>query len=500
MNLPVLNPLPRTWRPLVVLIAVLLAGDNGHASPQIPAGDMMVRHDIQLLADEGVIEGPVTTWPIAWGQVLQQLSRPESRDVSPAAQMAMARLNRLARWKTRTDRFTFRAEAAAAEAPTRIRGFADTPRESVVAGLGTSWTSEWTALDLNVQAVDKSGGSSEARFDDSFIGLAVGNYTISLNTQDRWWGPGWDGSLILSNNARPIPAVSFDRNFTSAFESKWLAWLGPWDVSATMGQLESDRAIPDALFFGLRFAFKPIPSLELGLSRTAQWCGEGRSCDAGTFADLLIGRDNRGDDGLDTTTEPGNQMAGVDVRWSLPLFGINTAVYGQFIGEDEAGGFPSRYLGLLGAEASGVWDDRWSWRWFGEFAGTSCQFHESSELFDCAYNHLVYATGYRYKGRPIGHGADNDARVFSTGLFAVDPDETHWSLLLRRAELNRGGNASAPNSLTPEPKDLSSIDVRFSRPFAYGIIDAGVGYETWSDSDGDDGNDTRFYLRWRTSR
>ena len=31
---------------------------------------------------------------------------------------------------------------------------------------------------------------------------------LRLSVTDRWWGPGWDGSLILSNNARPIPAIT----------------------------------------------------------------------------------------------------------------------------------------------------------------------------------------------------------------------------------------------------------------------------------------------------
>ena len=50
------------------------------------------------------------------------------------------------------------------------------------------------------------------------IGVVAGNWSIAASTQDRWWGPGWDGSIILSNNARPIPSLTLDRVFTDAFK------------------------------------------------------------------------------------------------------------------------------------------------------------------------------------------------------------------------------------------------------------------------------------------
>ena len=76
--------------------------------------------------------------------------------------------------------------------------------------------------------------------------------------------------------------------------------------------------------------------LEIGVSRTAQWCGEGRPCGLDTFWDLFIGRDNVGDDGTTPENEPGNQLAGFDVRWTNMWFGTPMSFYGQVIGEDEA--------------------------------------------------------------------------------------------------------------------------------------------------------------------
>ena len=193
-------------------------------------------------------------------------------------------------------------------------------------------------------------------------------------------------------------------------------------------------------------------------------------------------------------------MAGVDFRWVPGFLGHSVAAYGQFIGEDEAGGFPSRYLGQLGMEWSGYLFDRWSSKVFAEFAGTSCQFHESSEIFNCAYNHGIYQTGYRFRSRAIGHGADNDARLISAGLILADSDNVQWRGLIRYGALNRGGSPDARNSLTPTRQDIASFDVSHSRVFSFGVIDVGAGYEKVDDSaSGVAHSDIRFYLQWRSA-
>ena len=188
--------------------------------------------------------------------------------------------------------------------------------------------------------------------------------------------------------------------------------------------------------------------------------------------------------------------AGIDIRWAATLFGRPLAVYGQFIGEDEAGGLPSRYLGQLGLETSGVLVDRW----FAEFAGTGCRFHRSPEIFNCAYNHTIYETGYRYRSWVLGHAADNDARMVSTGLILLNDQDTQWSVLVRAGSLNRGGAADESNSLTPTRQDVASLDLTHSRVFTYGRIEIGLGLEQTDDQISDrTSTDGRAFLQWRSS-
>jgi hypothetical protein len=465
------------------------------AGPFVPPGDASLRADIALLADHGVIRGPVTTWPLAWGPILEDLEDARLDGALPAhVAQALERMLATARGHARTGEPVFRAALSGAEQPSRIRSFADGPRESAEIAAGVEWTGHWLALDLEGQLVSDPGDGREARADGSAVAVALGNFAIAASTLERWWGPGWDGSLILSHNARPMPALSIDRTFTDAFESRWLGWIGPWDLSVVIGQMETDRAVPDARFFALRFNFRPLPGLEIGLSRAAQWCGDGRPCDLDVFVDLLLGRDNRGDDAIDLANEPGNQLAGLDFRWSLASFAGPLALYGQLIGEDEAGGFPSRYLAQLGLEGSAYARERWSVRWFGEMADTSCGFYESEVPFNCAYNHGIYRTGYRYRGRAVGHGIDNDGRVFAAGLVLTDEGTTRWSFLARYGELNRGGAPDPRHTLTPVAQDLASFDVSWSSDFRYGVIEIGAGAERTDDTD------LRGYVRWQSSR
>jgi len=483
----------------VALTLLALAATTVHAGPYIPPGDLALRHDIQRLADQGVIKGTVTTWPLAWGPILYDLENADATSLPPPAVDALARVKQRANWETRTGELTFNAKVGFADNATRIRSYQNTPRGRAEVSAGLSWIGERLSADLNVQYVDSAQDTDEVRIDDSMIGIAVGNWSIAASTMQRWWGPGWGGSLILSNNARPFPSLTIDRMFTDGFETRWLSWLGPWDLSVMFGQLEEERVVPNARFFGMRFNFRPIPSLEIGLSRAAQWCGDRRPCDADTFLDLLIGRDNLSTSGV-TSKEPGNQLAGVDFRWTPRRFAQSIGLYGQLIGEDEAGGLPSRYIGQLGLEWSGYLADRWSIQAFAEFSGTSAQFYESGRIFNFAYNHGIYRTGYRFKGRPIGHGADNDAQIISAGLSLVDADDIQWRALLRFGDLNEGGGPDERNTLTPTPQDIFSIDLSHSRAFWFGVLDFGVGYESIDDNVSETSFDeSRVFLQWRSA-
>lgn len=271
--------------------------------------------------------------------------------------------------------------------------------------------------------------------DGSYIGFSKNNWLMSLGSIERWWGPGWDGSLILSNNARPIPGLSIERLETTPSEHPWLQWMGSWQLVVLMGQLESNRDFSKSLFFGMRLNFKPWSTLEVGLSRTAMWGGEGRPRGLKTFFDLLIGQDNiKGN----RSQEPGNQLAGVDVRWQLLGERVPVAFYGQVIGEDEVNLLPYKFMGLLGTEIWGAMGAEGgdTYRIYLEYADTRARFTYSKKSYNTSYEHSLYTSGYRYYGRSIGHTMDGDGLMYSLGVLLNVKPHLLWRFGVRNIQPN----------------------------------------------------------------
>lgn len=441
------------------------------ADPWLAPGDPALRSDIQLLADEGVVRTPVTSWPLSWADVVRDLNAVRSVELrTPSLQDAYERVRREARRNTRVQTVNRHVEVRGAEKPIRVRGFEDTPREELEFGGGLDWIGDRFAARLQLRRVLDPDDGKKTRLDGSYVGMVVGNVMISAGYMEKWWGPGWAGSLILSNNARPIPSITIERNYSKPFELPVLKWLGPWRASFQAGRMESarnDYSRPH--FMALRVAFKPTRSLEIGVSRSAQLCGDGRDCGLGTYWDMIVGNDND----QELAKQPGNQLAGFDFRWSLakraPL-----AIYGQAIGEDEAGYLPSRYLGLGGVE---TWARvrSWSVRAYGEYAKTSCNFSRSEPILGCAYESGIYTDGYRFRGRSIGHAFDRDSSGWTVGAVATR-DRTTVTARGYDVKLNEA-RSGAQHTLAPAGGKLRGLELAVRTTTRFGSINVGVGYD-----------------------
>ena len=107
----------------------------------ITPGDMALRHDIQRLADYGVIKGPVTTWPLAWEPIVADIQNVERIDELPRDVIdAISRVQARSKWDMRADELTFSTSVSGTEKPTRIRSFQNTPRESGEISAGFFYT------------------------------------------------------------------------------------------------------------------------------------------------------------------------------------------------------------------------------------------------------------------------------------------------------------------------------------------------------------------------
>jgi len=145
----------------------------------------------------------------------EQVDFPENmvvvaRNLGPAEVAAMARLQRRFEQEAVAKRLRVRGHASVADNPRQIRTFEDGPREDAEVGLGIEYTGEWLAARLSGQWVNDPDDNKDLRADGSYLAASLGNWMLAASTSDRYWGPGWQSSMILSNNARPVPAFTLE--------------------------------------------------------------------------------------------------------------------------------------------------------------------------------------------------------------------------------------------------------------------------------------------------
>ncbi len=474
------------------LLALAGTAETATADPWAAPGDARLRHDLQLLSDSGLIRAPLSAWPVAWGEVARDLAALDHAATRPAHLVAaLGRVTKAALAATEVGAWRAEGRVAASGEPMTLRRFADVPREEGELAGSMQYTGEILAARLQATVVADADDDKTVRPDGSYVGAVLGNWMITAGWIDRWWGPGWEGSLILGTNHRPIPSVTLERNYSDPFENKWLSWIGQWRLAMSYGRLDDEREdFPNAHFFAMRVTWKPHDRVEIGFSRSAQLCGDGRDCGLDTVWDMLIANDN------DQAPEdqPGNQLAGVDFRWSLPWLPV--ALYGQGIGEDEANKMPSKYLGQFGLETWGGMGAA-TWRVHVEYADTACGFNDSEPDFGCAYRNVIYTDGYQHLGRSIGHALDGDGQQWAIGALWVNGDGSSWEVAAQTAKLNRKG-ANPAHTLTPVPLDLVSADVYHRREFLGGDLKLGVGYkQRESDAAGIDEDELRGFAQWQ---
>jgi len=464
-------------------------------------GDLRLRHDIELLNDTGVTNLTATAWPLAWGEIGMALSGVDKGGLTVSQAAAFDRLHKQSRDNLEPDFLTVDLQLSVGENTRFIRGFEDTPRDEREISAKLSWVGERFTVNLQGTLVDDSFDGDELRPDGTFVGVALGNWILTAGWQERWWGPGRDGSLILGSNHRPAPGITLQRNNSVPFETQWLSWMGPWTLTTFMQQLDDSRAVTDALLFGIRGSIRPVKGLEIGISRTAQWCGDDRPCSLRTFGDLLAGRDNRGVN-VDPQDEPGNQLGGIDIRWSLPK-GIPVAAYMQWIGEDGRGGGGGigSWVRQLGLEFYGNLGGL-SHRTHFEVTDSMCReggFGFSDKKPNCSYEHPIYVNGYRYRGKSIGHGMDGDGLSYSIGTTLVQSTGHVWNVSLRHMELNRDGSPQPGHTVAPTARDLTDIQVSHERHTRLGRFKIGLGYSELDDKVGGvTRTDSSVFIQWHS--
>ena len=462
------------------------------------SGDTQLRMDLQLLNDAEVIRLPISYWPLPRAAVQYALANAKehyatNQAVADALERVRARAAAPAHGALEFDSNISGGQAGL------WRDFDTLAREDGEVRAGLAYDSGRFSVGLDVTAAFNPADGDELRLDGSQATVQWGNWLISANAMDRWWGPGHEGSLILSNNARPMPTVMVERAEAQAWQTKWLSWLGPWRMTFGISQMENKRDDIDApLFMAWRFVVMPFKKIEFGFSRTAQFCGKELECNLSVFGNMLIGHDNVGIN-VSAKDEPGNQMAGFDMRWNSPLGNLPYALYAQYIGEDVSSYMPAKYLAQLGLEAWKPLADGGSLQGFFEYASTTCSANTSrGPYYNCAYNQGKFSgEGYRYHYRSVGYTADRDAENWAVGGNLVAADGTVWTATARKSRLNRDDFGDVRNRVASVPTGYQALELGWKGKLFGEQVSADLGFEVIEPTGGERDNHLYGFVGWR---
>ncbi len=475
---------------------LVLGASAARAQALLMPGDVRLRSDLELLADEHVIDLPLMTWPIPLDTVtvaLDGVREPNGDD--PALLAAFYRVQRLV-----TERESERSLDAAASAsghPERLRTFDDTPRTATAASLGASMVENHWDGTLNIGLSGAPQDGQVLRFDGSYVQGLLGNWLVGAYAVDQWWGPGWDGSLILGNAARPVPGVGVRRRVMTPFQSRWLHWIGNWTASFGVAELGGDRTdFKNPLLVTERVAIKPTRWLEFAVSRVWIFCGEGEPCDLHTWSDFIFGQQNHAN-GAGAPQNPGLQKAGFDLRVNSPWHQVPLAVYAQLIGADEVGGFPDNYFAIFGAESWYALSSGALLRAHLEWHNTVCEFYASLPRWNCAYSDPQFFNGYRYRGFPLGDSLDQDSELLSMRADLLKSDGEDWSVMARTGALGRSPYGEPYDAVTTVREQFKEIVLGWRGEYAGQDLSVGLGALHSSEpTTGMSNNPLEAYLKW----
>jgi hypothetical protein len=246
-------------------------------------------------------------------------------------------------------------------------------------------------------------GNQDVKLIEGYGKLGLGSFEIEAGKDSMFWGPGQHGALIMSNNADPFKMVKISN--PSPISLPWIfRALGPVKIVWFLTQLEEDRPIPKPNLMGFRIEFKPHPAVEIGVSRTMIFGGQGRS--AYSFVDYLkafTGSNEALAGNLDN-----DQLGGFDASVLLPVDSFlparNVKLYTEWIGEDEAGGLPMDFGITYGAKFYDIFKTGKT-----DLTIEYANDHDPSKP-NVFYNHSIYQAGYTYDGRIIGHYMGTDSK------------------------------------------------------------------------------------------
>jgi membrane-associated phospholipid phosphatase len=175
-----------------------------------------------------------------------------------------------------------------------------------------------------------------ARLVEGYVGANVRNWEILFGKQSLDWGIGRGGSLLLSDNAEPIPMIRITRSVPFPLPESF-GHSVPVKTELFLGRLGGHDFIRGPLIYGQKLTFRPTPFLELGYGRTTMLGGsasaEARALGVapspfttGNFINSFFATSG---------TPPGNSQNDFDIVLRLPRPANGIVLYTELYQDDD---------------------------------------------------------------------------------------------------------------------------------------------------------------------
>lgn len=244
------------------------------------------------------------------------------------------------------------------------------------------------------------------------------NIELEAGRDTLWWGQGYNGTLLLTNNAWPLDMLKLSNPVPSLLPW-YFSYLGLTKYTIFVARLEDDRVdFAHPLLGGMRIQFKPFPIFEFGAATTFLFDGEG--------APQLSFQDFLGMVGFfkgSISNKKADQLASIDFRLRLPFL-WNAELYGEYGGEDSGSSDIRELMFRELGEIIGIYfprltcDAKADLRL--EFASNADWIHQVHSFW---YGNSLYRAGYTHDGLIMGHHMGGDAsEFFARSTYYVTPD------------------------------------------------------------------------------
>lgn len=263
-------------------------------------------------------------------------------------------------------------------------------------------------------------GSTDIDLEKGHIRLAHPkvNMELSVGRTSMWWGPGFHGALLLTDNAYPLDVIRWNNVYPFRLPFI-LKGMGRFNAQFIASRLEEGRAVPHAWLSGWRLDYTPWDFLKFGTSHMMIFGGKGVKrlgfANFWSSASLVFSAAGGG-------TETENHIISGDAQLFirridrfLPI-ATGAKLYTEWGAEDESGNIPTNLASIVGVYFTDLFT-------IPGFDGKI----EFAKLESIWYDHFRYSSGYTRKGSTIGHRIGGDSEEIAISAIFNMPREYRMS-------------------------------------------------------------------------